>query len=70
MIAMRLPLVNTAGSLKPATFDELLDLEADGKYDLAIDTFTDCMDLYQLSTGVKGVPQDRTQRLHDLVVML
>jgi hypothetical protein len=68
MIAMRLtelscPLVSTSGILRQPTFDELLELESDGQYDLSIDTFTDCMDLYQLATGVKGVPQDRTQRL-------
>ena len=38
-------------------------MEVDGLYDLPIDSLTDCRDLFELTTGVKGVPQDKTQRL-------
>ena len=38
-------------------------METDDHYDLPIDSLTDCMDLMQLVTGAKGVPQDRTRRL-------
>ena len=69
MIAMRLtelacPLLHAiTGKLRQPTYDELLEMETDGHYDLPIDSLTDCMDLMQLVTGAKGVPQDRTQRL-------
>jgi hypothetical protein len=51
------------GKPRQPSYDELLEMETDGYYDLPIDSLTDCMDLYQLVTGAKGVPQDRTQRL-------
>ena len=37
--------------------------DEDSCFDLPIDALTDCRDLYELTTGAKGVPQDRTQRL-------
>ena len=38
-------------------------MEATGRYDIATDAVTDCRDLYELVTGARGVPQDKTQRL-------
>ena len=38
-------------------------LEAEGKYVLPIDHYTDCHDLWELVCGIKGVPSDKTQRL-------
>ena len=38
-------------------------VEEHGLFDLATDVVTDCRDLWELETGQKGVPQDRTQRL-------
>ena len=69
MIAMRLTEMacpfkdHKTGLPRAPTIDELLDLEVDGHYDVPIDSLTDCRDLYELATGVKGVPQDKTQRL-------
>jgi len=62
MAALRLtelhwPLVTTP-SLK-----ELIDVESTGQYDVPIDTMTDCFDLFELVTGSKGIPQDKSQRL-------
>jgi hypothetical protein len=54
---------HSSGKPRQPSYDELLEMETDGYYDLPIDSLTDCMDLYQLVTGAKGVPQDRTQRL-------
>ena len=34
-----------------------------GQYVVAIDHLTDCKDMFELVTGLKGVPQDRQQRL-------
>eukprot|EP00959_Pyramimonas_sp_CCMP1952_P224963 4703988-Pyramimonas_sp.AAC.1 len=45
------------------TLEELIEADADACYGIPIDTMTDCRDLYELCTGMKGVPQDRSQRL-------
>ena len=47
----------------PPTLQDLIDADSDAKYEVPIDTMTDCRDLFELETGVKGVPQDRSQRL-------
>ena len=45
------------------TLEQLITADADAKYEIPIDSMTDCRDLYELVTGLKGVPQDRSQRL-------
>ena len=45
---------------KLPSLDTLISLE---RYDLPIATFTDCHDFFDLVSGAKGVPQDRSQRL-------
>ena len=41
----------------------MIQIEELGQFRLPIDVITDCKDLWELETGQKGVPQDRTQRL-------
>ena len=41
----------------------MIKLEEEGRFDIPMDIITDCKDLWELETGQKGVPQDRTQRL-------
>ena len=43
--------------------DELIQMSSRGDYELPVHHFTDCMDLVELATGLKGCPQDRSQRL-------
>ena len=48
------------------TGKELLEVQESGVYCLPIDDHTDCGDLWELMTGLKGIPQDRHQRLYVL----
>ena len=41
----------------------MIAIEERGVFTLSMDIVTDCKDLWELETGQKGVPQDRTQRL-------
>ena len=43
--------------------DELIQMSSRGSYELPVHHFTDCMDLVELATGLRGCPQDRSQRL-------
>ena len=45
------------------TVDELIQMSSRGSYELPVHHFTDCMDLVELATGIRGCPQDRSQRL-------
>ena len=45
------------------TLETLMDYDLDGRYEVPVDSWTDCLDLMELTTGLKGVPQDRHQRL-------
>ena len=45
------------------TLETLMEADLNGLYDIPVDVWTDCLDLLELTTGVKGVPQDRHQRL-------
>jgi hypothetical protein len=47
----------------PLRIKDLIDMEDRGFFDLAHDVCTDCHDLFELLTGSRGVPQDRSQRL-------
>jgi hypothetical protein len=47
---------------------ELIDIQTDVSWPIPIDHYTDCGDFFELVTGSKGCPQDKTQRLHVLSV--
>ena len=49
--------------VKAPTLQDLIDADSDSRLEVPIDAITDCNDLYELITGMKGVPQDRSQRL-------
>ena len=51
-----------------ATTKLLLHIQDTGSYLLPLDVWTDCMDLFSLSTGLKGVPADKSQRLSVLTM--
>ena len=64
MIAMRITEMHVA--LKGTTSQKLMvliDMSLSGQYVLPIDHLTDCKDMFELITGLKGVPQDKQQRL-------
>jgi hypothetical protein len=46
--------------IKPLELQEILDA---GKLAIPIDCFVDCMDLWELACGLRGIPQDKSQRL-------
>ena len=45
------------------TLEHLMECDLEGRYAVPVDSYTDCLDLLELTTGLKGVPQDRHQRL-------
>ena len=45
------------------TLETLMEADLDGQYTIPVYAYTDCLDLLELTTGLKGVPQDRHQRL-------
>lgn len=50
----------------PCTLRQPLDVQEQNIMPFPVDHFTDCGDLYELITGVKGVPQGKSQRLYIL----
>ena len=50
------------------TARDLMKMQADVQWPIPIDHCTDCGDLFELATGSKGCPQDKTQRLHVLTL--
>eukprot|EP00435_Cladocopium_sp_Y103_P051431 s1017_g16.t1 len=52
-------------SLQP-TLKELVEIQEHGNPALPSDYYMDCRDLFELSTGQKVLPQDKTQRLYVL----
>lgn len=47
----------------PPTLAQCIAVEENGLFDMQLLQMTDCMDLLELITGKKGVPQDRSFRL-------
>eukprot|EP00959_Pyramimonas_sp_CCMP1952_P412518 8644394-Pyramimonas_sp.AAC.1 len=41
----------------------MMNIIETGAYELAVDHLTDCRDVFELVTGLKGVPQDKQQWL-------
>ena len=64
MVAMRLTEMHVIlrGSVSQR-IAVLIDMNERGQYIIPVDHLTDCKDLYELVTGLKGVPQDKQQRL-------
>ena len=62
MLALRITEL-TNPSPRSFSLKNMIAIEERGVFDLPMDLVTDCLDLYGLVTGTKGVPQDRTQRL-------
>ena len=48
---------------KVADVKMLLDIQDNGLWLIPVDHVTDCFDFYELCTGAKGVPADKSQRL-------
>ena len=72
LVALRLcqPEVTTRRSFSRqcSTPLALLDVQESGTVPLPVDSFIDCMDLWELSCGLKGIPQDKSQRLRVLSI--
>ena len=62
MVALRLTELRYP-SPKSVPLSTMIHVEERGIFDVPTDIVTDCRDLWELETGQKGVPQDRTQRL-------
>ena len=64
MVAMRLTEMHVIlrGSVSQR-IAVLIDMNERGQYIIPVDHLTDCKDLYELVTGLKGIPQDKQQRL-------
>ena len=60
MIQLRQTEMHSPTQLSP---DAMLMISDGNLMDMPADVETDCNDLFELCTGVRGVPQDRTQRL-------
>ena len=50
------------------TLKYLIELQDGGHYIIPCDHITDCMDLFELCCGLKGIPSDKTQRLSILSI--
>eukprot|EP00959_Pyramimonas_sp_CCMP1952_P123245 2576714-Pyramimonas_sp.AAC.1 len=46
----------------------LLDVQESATVPLPVDCFIDCMDLWERSLGLKGIRQDKSQRLEALSI--
>ncbi len=72
LVALRLTEILGAGIQLPMHTASPLNLlkksQESGDWCIPIDHFTHCRDLFQLSVGEKGVPQDRHQRLYILSI--
>ena len=70
LCALRLTEVLSTGIALPlkttATVAQMTRIVENAEYAIPIDHFTDCMELFQLAVGEKGVPQDKYQRLYIL----
>eukprot|EP00959_Pyramimonas_sp_CCMP1952_P082956 1733878-Pyramimonas_sp.AAC.1 len=42
---------------------KMMDINTAGAYEIPLDHWTDCEDVFELVAGLKGVPQDKLQRL-------
>ena len=51
-------------SLVSPTLALLIGVQEKNLLPVPVDHYTDCNDLFELMTGEKGVPQDKTQRLY------
>eukprot|EP00971_Amphidinium_carterae_P150679 2987292-Amphidinium_carterae.2 len=49
--------------LNKMSLSTLIEMEEAGRFDVYIDLLSDCQDLIHLVTGLKGIPQDKNQRL-------
>ena len=52
----------------PLTPLAMMHLQDSGRCTVMVDHFVDCMDLWELVCGKKGIPQDKSQRLAVLAV--
>ena len=72
LIAMRFVELFCPGALwpvhTPITTAVLIEAQEGASFPMPIDRYTDCNGLYELVTGMKGVPQDKTQRLYILSI--
>ena len=70
LVAMRITELFCIGIRTPLgcqpSLPQLIELQEDAAWKLPIDQYTDCRDLFMLMVGLKGVPQDRYQRLYVL----
>ena len=46
----------------------LLQIQDTAKCPIIVDAYIDCMDLWALSCGLRGIPQDKSQRLGVLAI--
>jgi hypothetical protein len=60
LVCMRLTEISAP---RPLSLFKMMELDDEGKYDCYLDLATDCNDLFELATGQKGIPQDKSQRL-------
>eukprot|EP00959_Pyramimonas_sp_CCMP1952_P449393 9409732-Pyramimonas_sp.AAC.1 len=72
MIAMRLTEIFAPGiqlpRTTPSSMKDLTNIQDNAELMIPIDHWTDCRDFFELNFGLKGVPQDRHQRLYVLSV--
>ena len=65
MVSTRLAEV-TYGSVKP-TLLQLLAVQEKGSENFPVDAYTDCRDFFELCTGHRALPQDKSQRIYIMV---
>lgn len=53
---------------KRPTIKQMVEIQENGHPELPVDCYGDCRDLYELCTGSRTLPQDKTQRLYVLSI--
>ena len=62
LVSTRLAEITYGGT--PPTLKQLLAVQEQGSAYFPVDTHTDCRDFYELTTGGRNLPQDKSQRLY------
>ena len=68
LIAMRLAEPELVQRHQLSTPLALLQIQDTAKCPIMVDAYIDCMDLWELACGLRGIPQDKSQRLGVLAI--
>jgi hypothetical protein len=68
LVAMRCSEPEFSLTMRNSSPLSVLELQENGRCPIMIDAYVDCMDLWELCCGLRGTPQDKSQRLGVLAI--